>query len=96
VTLNAYRSRFLSDEPRDHGYDGLRRQLGVVEHLSVPTLIIQGGADFCDEPAASEGLDDYFDLYSRVVLDGVGHFPHREAPAKVARLVGDHLRAHQT
>ena len=59
-------------------------------------LMIQGGSDFCDEPAASEGLDRYFDVYYRVVLDQVGHFPHREAPAKVAALIGDHLATHHT
>jgi pimeloyl-ACP methyl ester carboxylesterase len=31
--------------------------------------------------------------YKRVVLDGVGHFPPREAPDKVADLVIAHLRA---
>jgi pimeloyl-ACP methyl ester carboxylesterase len=96
VTLNAYRGRFLTDEPRDHHYDPRRRQLGAVERLNVPTLMIQGGSDFCDEPAASEGLDCYFDTYTRVVLNGVGHFPHREAPTETTRLVRDHLQAHQT
>jgi pimeloyl-ACP methyl ester carboxylesterase len=96
ITLNAYRGRFLADEPRDHRYDQLRRQLGAVEQLKVPTLMIQGGSDFCDEPVASEGLDSYFDTYARVVLNGVGHFPHREAPAETTRLVREHLQAHHT
>jgi pimeloyl-ACP methyl ester carboxylesterase len=96
ITLNAYRGRFLTDEPRDRRYDRLRRQLGAVERLDVPTLMIQGGSDFCDEPRASEGLDGYFDTYARVVLDGVGHFPHREAPAETSRLVLDHLQAHKS
>ncbi|HZM65519.1 MAG TPA: alpha/beta hydrolase [Nakamurella sp.] len=96
ITLNAYRSRFLPDEPRDARYGQLRTRLAAVEHIGVPTLMIQGGSDFCDEPAASEGLDRYFDVYSRVVLDQVGHFPHREAPAKVAALIGDHLATHHT
>ena len=94
--MNAYRSRFLPDEPRDARYGQLRTRLAAVEHIGVPTLMIQGGSDFCDEPAASEGLDRYFDVYSRVVLDQVGHFPHREAPAKVAALIGDHLATHHT
>jgi pimeloyl-ACP methyl ester carboxylesterase len=95
VTLNAYRSRFLDDEPRDQRYDPLRRTVEAVEHLSVPTLMIQGGDDFCDEPGASEGLDGYFDCYRRVVLDEVGHFPHREAAAQVTELVRAHLDAHR-
>jgi pimeloyl-ACP methyl ester carboxylesterase len=93
ITLNAYRSRFLADEPRDVRYDELRRRLDAVDHLSVPTLMLQGGSDFCDPPPSSEGLDGHFDTYRRVILDGVGHFPHREAPDLVVDLVRDHLRA---
>jgi pimeloyl-ACP methyl ester carboxylesterase len=93
ITLNAYRSRFLADEPRDVRYDELRRRLDAVDHLSVPTLMVQGGSDFCDPPSSSEGLDDHFDAYRRVILDGIGHFPHREAPDLVADLVRDHLQA---
>lgn len=93
ITLNAYRSRFLPAEPRDDRYDELRRRLDAVDHLRVPTLMVQGGSDFCDPPPSSEGLDGHFDAYRRVVLDGVGHFPHREAPDLVADLVRDHLQA---
>jgi pimeloyl-ACP methyl ester carboxylesterase len=32
--------------------------------------------------------------YRRVVLDGFGHFPHREAPGLVAQAVIRHLQAH--
>ncbi len=54
--------------------------------------MIQGGADFGDPPSESEGLEEHFDTYHRVVVDGVGHFPHREAPDVVARLLLDHLK----
>jgi len=91
ITLNAYRSRFRADEPRDDRYSGLRSRIARTEHIGVPTLMIQGGADYCVEPAGSAGLDGYFDTYRRVVLDGVGHFPHREAPTQVTALIADHL-----
>jgi pimeloyl-ACP methyl ester carboxylesterase len=91
ITLNAYRARFLSDEPRDLRYDDLRARLAGIERLSVPTLMIQGGADNCDEPSSSEGLEQWFTAsYRRIVIDGVGHFPHREA----ADVVADHVLAH--
>jgi pimeloyl-ACP methyl ester carboxylesterase len=58
----------------------------------VPTLMIQGGADWCDEPASSEGLDAYFSAgYRRLMVDGVGHFPLRESPTIVAQAIIEHL-----
>ena len=95
ITLNAYRARFLPDEPRDPRYDELRRRLADVGALTVPTLMIQGGSDYCDEARSSAGLDHWFNGgYRRVVLDGVGHFPHREATQTVAELVHDHFVDH--
>jgi pimeloyl-ACP methyl ester carboxylesterase len=92
ITLHAYRSRFLAGEIRDPRYVGLERRLGEIDTISVPTLMIQGARDFCDRPDASAGLEGHFSRgYRRVVLDDVGHFPHRESPAEVADLVLHHL-----
>ena len=56
--------------------------------------MIQGGMDFCVEPASSEGFDGSFTGgYQRIVLDGVGHFPPREAPNAVADAIVSHLSA---
>jgi pimeloyl-ACP methyl ester carboxylesterase len=66
----------------------------MVERLSTPTLMIQGAADDCDSPKESEHLEGYFTAkYDRHVLEGVGHFPHREAPALVTAAVLRHLSA---
>jgi pimeloyl-ACP methyl ester carboxylesterase len=93
ITLQAYRSRFLDGEPLDPRYEPLARRLAEVERIATPTLMIQGGDDRCDEPAASADQERFFSGgYRRVVLDGVGHFPHREAPDAVAALVDEHLR----
>jgi pimeloyl-ACP methyl ester carboxylesterase len=84
ITLNAYRSRYLPGEVIDHRYNQLQTKLKVTVELAVPTLMIQGASDFCDLPSASENQEKYFlNGYERIVLDGVGHFPHREAPAHV-------------
>jgi pimeloyl-ACP methyl ester carboxylesterase len=49
------------------------------------SVMIQGASDTCDLPAGPEGQEKYFlNGYERIVLAGVGHFPHREAPDKVA------------
>lgn len=95
ITLNAYRSRYLANEIVDHRYDELQTRLKNIVQINTPTLMIQGGSDCCDLPSASEGQDEYFlKSYQRIVLDGVGHFPHREAPAMVADAALHLLRLH--
>jgi pimeloyl-ACP methyl ester carboxylesterase len=93
ITLNAYRARWRQGEAWDSRYDALQRRLGEVEYLSTPTLMIQGLADSCDPPSESEGLETFFTGgYRRLVLENVGHFPHREAPEPVAEAVMHHLQ----
>jgi len=92
ITLNAYRSRWKA-EPADERYAALRMRLAAVETLGTPALMIQGGADMCDPPSESDGQERYFTGgYRRTLLDGVGHFPAREAPNEVAREVLPHLK----
>jgi pimeloyl-ACP methyl ester carboxylesterase len=92
VTLNAYRSRWLPNEIVDPRYRELQERLAEVERLSIPTLMIQGAADECDSPKESEHLEECFTAsYDRRVLEGVGHFPHREAPVLVSAAVLEHL-----
>ena len=48
----------------------------------------------CDPPSESERQERYFTGgYRRVLLDGVGHFPAREAPNEVANEIVSHLKA---
>ena len=92
ITLQAYRSRWLPGEATDPRYEALQQQLHDTECLSIPTLMIQGGADTCDRPQESEGLEPYFTAgYQRLVVGGAGHFPHREAPEAVAQAITAHL-----
>lgn len=93
VTRQAYRSRFLPQEPTDPRYDELRRRVADTERITVPTLMIHGAADTCDPPETSEGQERFFDSYRRVVIPGAGHFPHREAPEAVLAAVCAHLDA---
>jgi pimeloyl-ACP methyl ester carboxylesterase len=97
ITLNAYRSRYLAGEVVDHRYDELQAKLKNTVLIEVPALMIQGASDFCDLPSASEGQEKYFPSgYERILLEGVGHFPHREAPAKVADAAVRFLRSFGT
>jgi len=93
ITLNAYRGRWKT-ESADGRYNSLRERLGSIETISTPTLMIQGCVDMCDPPSQSEGQERYFNGgYRRVLLDGVGHFPAREAPNDVANEVVSHLKS---
>jgi pimeloyl-ACP methyl ester carboxylesterase len=88
ITLNAYRSRWVPGEATGSRYDSLHKRLTEVKRISIPTLMIQGGSDFCDGPKESEGLDKFFTAgYQRLVIDGAGHFPHRERPTEVAAAI---------
>ena len=97
ITLNSYRSRWLEGETWDTRYDALQQKLQARETISVPTLMIQGLADTCAGPSESEGREPYFTGgYERVLLEGVGHFPHREAPDAVAAAVLRHVGVYAT
>jgi pimeloyl-ACP methyl ester carboxylesterase len=94
ITLNAYRSRFLPGEARDPRYEPMARRLADVDQIATPTLMIQGADDRCDEPSGSVNQEQFFTGgYRRVLVDGVGHFPHREAPDEIARIIDGHLQA---
>jgi pimeloyl-ACP methyl ester carboxylesterase len=70
---------------RCKSYHELQARLKKTVLIEVPTLMMQGASDFCDLPSASDGQEKYFpNGYERILLQGVGHFPHREAPAAVA------------
>jgi pimeloyl-ACP methyl ester carboxylesterase len=92
ITLNAYRSRWR-EEPRDARYDPLREKMKLVEQLTVPTLMVQGAADDTVLPESTEGKERYFtDVYRRIVLERIGHFPPREAPETVAAEIIELIR----
>jgi pimeloyl-ACP methyl ester carboxylesterase len=95
ITLNAYRSRWMNDEAKDERYADLRERLRSIEKIAVPTLMIQGESDLCDAPEESEGMEKHFEAeYRRVLLPGVGHFPHREAAEEVANHLLGWLKEH--
>lgn len=97
ITLNGYRSRWLENERWDPRYNEVQSRLSKAECIDVPTLMIQGGSDVCDPPSESEGQEQYFSAgYWRLVIEGAGHFPHREAPEAVAGAVLSWLRGDGT
>ncbi len=84
VVLHSYRHRW-GFAPGDPAYDGDEARLIPAPVLAVPTLVLHGGADYCNHPDSSAGREAFFSgRYERVVLEGIGHFPPREASAQVA------------
>jgi pimeloyl-ACP methyl ester carboxylesterase len=87
ITLHSYRVRWGEAEP-DPRYRALDARVKAVRTIGTPTLMIHGGGDRCTMPASTEGKDKNFTGgYARHVLDGVGHFPTREAPDAVNKLL---------
>jgi pimeloyl-ACP methyl ester carboxylesterase len=91
ITLQGYRSRFMTTAT-DPRYDILQQRMSAIDTIGVPTLVIMGAADDCDPPATTENMEHCFTGdYQRLVLDGVGHFPPREAPVTVAAALVEHF-----
>ncbi|WP_059412222.1 alpha/beta fold hydrolase [Cupriavidus basilensis] len=87
VVLHSYRHRWGFAEG-DPAYAADERALCPAPVLAAPTLVLHGGRDTCNQPASSEGKEGFFSgRYARQVLDGVGHFPQREAPEAVAAAI---------
>ena len=85
VTLHSYRARW-GYAANDPAYDTIEAKLAANQIISVPTLVIHGGGDPCNDPSTSDGKEKSFASdYQRIVLDGVGHFPQREAPEAVGK-----------
>jgi pimeloyl-ACP methyl ester carboxylesterase len=94
ITLNSYRARWREGEAWDPRYDALRARLATVERIGVPALVLHGSADTCVMPGETENRERFFLAgYRRVVIDGAGHFPQREAPDQVAAELLAHFRA---
>ena len=91
VTLHSYRHRwgYADGDPR---YSVDERSLHAAPVLDLPTLVLHGAVDTCNHPDSSIGKERFFTgPYQRQLLEGVGHFPQREAPESVAERVLDFI-----
>lgn len=92
VVLHSYRSRWGHAE-KDPAYDVLQTRFESTVTLGVPTLLLHGLQDRCELAETTDGAGKYFTAgYRRVLLDGVGHFPQREAPDRTAQEILQHLQ----
>jgi len=92
ITVHSYRVRW-EEADKDPRYAALDQRIKAVQTISVPTLMVQGSADGVTLASSTDGKNKYFTGgYTRHVLDGVGHFPTREASDAVNKLLLDFLR----
>jgi len=91
ITLHCYRERWGHAEGDPH-YAADAAALTPLPVIATPMLVIHGAVDAVNPPASSAGKEAWFSgPYRRIVLDGVGHFPQREAPQPVADALLDFL-----
>jgi len=71
---------------------GLRFLTLLERGVGVPTLQLHGGLDSCLLPGTAHGSGAWVHApYELQILDGVGHFPHQEAPDEVTASLLEHL-----
>jgi pimeloyl-ACP methyl ester carboxylesterase len=93
VVIHSYRHRWGHAEG-DARYDAIEQRLSPTPSVSVPTLVLHGAEDRCNDPQTSAGKERFFyGPYRRDLLPGVGHFPTREAPRETAAAIVNWLRA---
>jgi pimeloyl-ACP methyl ester carboxylesterase len=62
--------------------------------VQAPVLQLHGAVDGCLLPTTAIGSGSYaHGSYTLTMLQGVGHFPHQEAPGAVTELIAAHARA---
>jgi len=84
VTLNSYTHRWRH-APGNPVYEQDDAALNPAPVLDVPTLMLHGEADGVNPVASSADKEGFFKgRYERVLLPGMGHFPQREDPQRVA------------
>ncbi|KRP67093.1 alpha/beta hydrolase [Pseudomonas orientalis] len=92
VVIHSYRHRFGLVEG-DPAYRNIASRLAAQPKISVPSLVLEGGADAVDPPARDDPFARYFiGPYRREILEGVGHNVPQEAPERFADGVLNLLR----
>jgi pimeloyl-ACP methyl ester carboxylesterase len=74
--------------------EGRRFTEAMQREITVPVLQLSGAADPCILPGTVRASADWAHGPVRTtLLDGVGHFPHEEAPAVTSRVLTEFLSA---
>ncbi|MGC7094366.1 alpha/beta fold hydrolase [Amycolatopsis lurida] len=86
VVIHSYRHRYgLADgDPR---YQHIEDKLAAEPPISVPTVVLESGADGIGGPSAAEDREYFTGDYTHRLLPGIGHNVPQEAPAAFAEAV---------
>ncbi len=91
VTIHSYRARWDEADP-DPRSAALERKIKDTKRIATPTIFISGALDGVNPPEAAKDVPGKFSgPFEAVLLDGVGHFPTREAPDIVAAALIRHF-----
>jgi pimeloyl-ACP methyl ester carboxylesterase len=88
VVIHSYRHRFglVDGDPR---YQQTEAALAAQPAISVPTIVLESGADGILGPSAASDSPRFVGPYEHRVLAGVGHNVPQEAPSAFAQAVLD-------
>lgn len=86
VVIHSYRHRFglAAGDPR---YDRLEELIAAEPPITVPTVVLEGGADGIGGPSATEDREYFTGPYEHRFLPDVGHNMPQEAPEAFADAV---------
>lgn len=91
VVLHSYRVRWGLAE-QDADCIQMSDKIASNPVIRVPTLVIHGGSDPCNDPATSEKREELFSgYYAREVISGAGHFPQWETPEQCSNHILEFL-----
>jgi pimeloyl-ACP methyl ester carboxylesterase len=84
TVLDYYRYRW-GGVPVSPAHQAAQSQVESMPVIAVPTTHIQGLDDWCTLPETARRWESHIRDCRRIELPGVGHFPQREVPEKVAQ-----------
>ena len=86
VVIHSYRHRYnlVDGDPR---YQPLEDLIAAEPPITVPTVVLEPGADGIGGPSAAADREQFTGPYEHRLLDGIGHNVPQEAPAAFADAV---------
>jgi pimeloyl-ACP methyl ester carboxylesterase len=87
IVIHSYRHRF-GYAPGDPNLEEIERRLAAGPSITVPTIVLHGGADGVDPaPPSDADAGRFTGVYSRQVTPGLGHNLPQEAPEPVVEAI---------